>query len=122
MNPTQTRDADSSAATEEELLLVARTVARLRTVIVALVTALVCGFGLFVATLWLVVKGGPVVGPTLGLLSAYYPGYSVTWAGSLVGFVYGALTGAALGFCVGALYNALAGWRNGSARKRRGRR
>lgn len=103
----------SSPATHEELLLVARAVARLRAVIVALVTAMVCGFGLFSATLWLVIKGGEVVGPTLGLLRAYYPGYSVTWGGSFVGFFYGALTGAVLGYTVATLYNALAKWRNG---------
>ena len=93
---------------ERELLLVRRTIARLRAVIVALVTGMVAGFGLFAATLWLVIKGGPTVGPTLGLLRAYYPGYSVTWAGSFVGFLYGALTGAVLGWCVATLYNFLA--------------
>lgn len=115
--------SDSSPATDRELALVARSVARLRAVIVALVTAMVCGFGLFAATLWLVIKGGPVVGPTLGLLRAYYPGYSVTWGGSFVGLFYGALTGAVLGFTVATLYNALASWRSGrrSSRDRRRR-
>ena len=93
---------------ERELLLVRRTIARLRAVIVAVVTGMVTGFGLFAATLWLVIKGGPTVGPTLGLLRAYYPGYSVTWTGSFVGFAYGALTGALLGWCVASLYNFLA--------------
>jgi hypothetical protein len=69
---------------------------------------MVGGFGLFLATLWLVVKGGPNVGQNLGLLRAYYPGYTVTWAGSLVGFFYGALTGGVLGWCVAWLYNVLA--------------
>ena len=54
------------------------------------------------------IKGGPTVGPTLGLLRAYYPGYSVTWPGAFVGFAYGALTGAVLGWCVATLYNFLA--------------
>jgi hypothetical protein len=94
------------------MTLVARTIARLRAAIVAVVTAMVAGFGLFAATLWLVVKGGPDVGQHLGLLRAYYPGYSVTWTGALVGLAYGALTGAALGWCVAWLYNILAGWRS----------
>lgn len=93
---------------ERELILVARTIARLRAAIVALVAGMVGGFGLGLATLWLVVKGGPTVGPTLGLLRVYFPGYSVTWSGSLVGFFYGALTGALLGWCVATLYNVLA--------------
>jgi len=93
---------------DQELVLVARAIARLRAGIVAVVTGMVGGFGLFAATIWLVIQGGPNVGRNLGLLRAYYPGYSVTWAGSLVGFFYGALTGAVLGWCVAWLYNVLA--------------
>ncbi len=96
------------ARDDRELLLVKRTIARLRAAIVAVVTGMVVGFGLFAATAWLVIKGGATVGPTLGLLRAYYPGYSVTWPGAFVGFAYGALTGAALGWCVATLYNLLA--------------
>jgi hypothetical protein len=51
------------------------------------------------------------VGRHLSLLRAYYPGYTVTWSGSVVGFAYGALTGAVLGWCVAWLYNVLADWR-----------
>ena len=98
---------------DRELLLFKRTVARLRAAIVAIVTAMVAGFGLFAATLWLVIKGGPTVGPTLGLLREYYPGYSVTLTGSFVGFAYGALTGAVLGWTVAWLYNVLASRRSG---------
>ena len=97
---------------DQELVLVARTIARLRQGIVTLVSAMVAGFTLFVATLWLVIKGGPDVGQHLGLLRAYYPGYSVTWTGSLVGFAYGALTGAVVGWSVAWLYNSLASWRS----------
>jgi hypothetical protein len=96
---------------DQERILVTRTIARLRAGIVAIVTAMVAGFTLFVATLWLVIKGGPDVGQHLGLLRAYYPGYSVTWVGSFVGLVYGALTGALIGWCVAWLYNILASWR-----------
>jgi hypothetical protein len=96
---------------DRELLLVTRTIARIRAGIAAIVSGMIGGFALFAATLWLVIKGGPNVGQNLGLLRAYYPGYSVTWTGSLVGFVYGALTGAAIGWCVAWLYNVLANWR-----------
>ena len=101
--------------TDQQLVLVTRTIARLRAGIVAVVAAMVTGFGLFAATLWLVIKGGPNVGQNLGLLRAYYPGYSVTLAGSIVGLFYGALTGAVLGWCVASLYNAFSKRRaNGS--------
>jgi hypothetical protein len=98
---------------EQELQLVTRTIAHLRASIVAVVTAMVGGFGLFAATLWLVIKGGPNVGQNLALLRAYYPGFSVTWTGSLVGLFYGAVTGAVVGWSVAWLYNLLAGWRAG---------
>jgi hypothetical protein len=97
---------------DQQLVLVARTIARLRAGIVAVVSAMVTGFGLFAATLWLVIKGGPTVGQNLGLLRAYFPGYSVTWGGSLIGFAYGALTGAVLGWSVASLYNFLVRWRS----------
>ena len=98
---------------DREQVLVARAIARLRAGIVAIVTGMIGGVALLVATLWLVIKGGPTVGQHLGLLRSYYPGYAVTWTGALVGFVYGALTGAILGWCVAWLYNVLAGWRSG---------
>jgi hypothetical protein len=44
---------------------------------------------LWLATLILVLKGGDVVGPNLGLLSQYFPGYSVTASGSVLGLLYG---------------------------------
>jgi hypothetical protein len=96
---------------DRELLLVTRTIARIRAGIVAIVSGMVVGFGLFAATAWLLIKGGEDVGKNLNLLGAYFPGYSVTWPGSVVGFFYGALTGAVLGWSVAWLYNLLADWR-----------
>jgi hypothetical protein len=69
---------------------------------------LTLGLGLLVATNVLVLKGGAVVGPHLGLLSVFLPGYRVTFAGSLVGFVYMFVIGYGFGRLVGHLYNGLA--------------
>ena len=99
---------------DQEQVLVARAIARLRAGVVAIVTGMIGGVALSAATLWLVIKGGPTVGQHLGLLRSYYPGYSVTWTGAFVGFVYGALTGVILGWSVAWLYNLLAGWRSSS--------
>jgi hypothetical protein len=38
----------------------------------------------------------------------------VTWLGSFVGLLYGALTGALLGWTVASMYNAIADRRNGA--------
>jgi hypothetical protein len=68
---------------------------------------LILGVGLFVATNFLVLKGGPVVGPHLALLGVYLPGYRVTFVGSLVGFAYMFVIGYLLGRTIGAVYNTL---------------
>ena len=69
----------------------------------------------FVATIWLVIKGGPVVGPHLSLLGQYFIGYRVTLLGSLVGLAWGFVVGFALGFFVTATYNWLTDLRHRSA-------
>ena len=69
---------------------------------------LLLGLGLFIATNILVIRGGEVVGPHLGLLGVYLPGYSVTFAGSLIGFVYMFVIGYGLGRLIGSVYNAVA--------------
>jgi len=89
-------------------------IARLRASVMAVVFGLFGGFGLFTATVWLVIEGGTefqgekIVGPHLSLLSNYYPGYSVTWGGAFVGFIYAAVTGAVVGYSVAWVYNFIA--------------
>ena len=69
---------------------------------------LLAGGALFLATNFLVIKGGLQVGRHLSLLQAFFPGYRVSFAGSLIGFVYAFVCGWALGRVVGAVYNKLA--------------
>ena len=90
---------------EQEAQLIARAVARLRANVMAVVFGMVGGTGLFVATVWLLLRGGPNVGLHLNLLSNYFPGYAVTWPGSLAGLVYGALMGGLLGWSLAWVYN-----------------
>ena len=71
----------------------------------------VLGLGLFVATNVLVLRGGDTVGPHLSLLSVYFPGYSVTVLGSLIGFVYAFVIGYAGGRIVVTLYNQISDMR-----------
>lgn len=68
---------------------------------------LLFGVGLFLATIILVIKGGPNVGAHLELLSNYFPGYRVTTLGSFVGFVYGFVLGYGTGRVIGSVYNRL---------------
>lgn len=88
--------------------LIVRAVARLRAGILAVTFAAVGGCGLFVATAWLLVRGGANVGQHLSLVGIYFPGYRVTWPGAVVGFFWGAVAGAVLGGSLAWLYNRLA--------------
>jgi len=51
--------------------------------------------------------GGVDVGAHLGLLRNYFPGYRVTFFGSLIGFVYAFVLGYAVGRLIGWMYNRL---------------
>jgi hypothetical protein len=73
-----------------------------------LTLGIVCGLAMFLATNWLVLKGGKPVGPHLALLSQYFIGYRVSFLGSFVGFLYGFALGTLTGSFVGWFYNKIA--------------
>lgn len=97
----------SRAPSDKERQLITIAIARLRAGVMAIVCGLLAGTGLLLATAWLVVRGGPVVGPHLSLLSNYFPGYSVTWPGAALGFLYGAILGGAVGWLTAWIYNRI---------------
>jgi hypothetical protein len=80
---------------------------RLNALIHGIVTGVVVGLMIFVATNWLVLKGGPVVGPHLELLAQFFIGYEVTFRGSFIGLAYGFVSGFILGYFVAQTYNWL---------------
>ncbi len=84
---------------------------RVSAAIYGIVTGLIVGLGILIATNWLVFKGGPIVGPHLALLSQFFIGYRVTFVGSLIGFGYGFVLGFVVGYAIAWLYNQLLGLR-----------
>lgn len=85
---------------------------RLNTVVHGVVTGTMVGLGIFLATNWLVLKGGRVgpdgdyvIGPHLSLLGHFFIGYEVTFLGSLIGFAYGFGVGFAVGYFIAGTYN-----------------
>jgi hypothetical protein len=96
--------------TEEERLF--RGILRLNAKALGLVLGLLCGLAVFIATNWLVIKGGDPVGPHLRLLGQYFIGYRVTFLGSLIGFAYGFAVGTLGGAFIGWIYNKIAALRN----------
>ena len=73
---------------------------------------LLFGIGMFIATNWLVLKGGKVIGPHLQLLSQYFIGYKVSFFGSFIGFAYGFAVGTLSGSLIGWIYNRITKFRN----------
>jgi len=76
--------------------------------LLGVVLGILFGAGLFLATNFLVLKGGPHVGQHLGLLAAFFPGYRVTFLGSIIGFCYAFVTGFLAGIALGSVYNKVA--------------
>jgi len=70
---------------------------------------LLLGGGLFLATNVLLMQGGQDVGRHLSLLRAFFPGYSVSFLGSIIGFIYAFVIGYGLGRLIGTVYNKLVG-------------
>lgn len=69
--------------------IIEQTFAKLDKFAFASAVGIVFGILLFLATFWLVIKGGRIVGPNLELLSQYFFGYTVSVKGSFIAFVYG---------------------------------
>ena len=82
-----------------------RAVLRLNANILGIVLGIITGLAIFVATNFLILKGGDVVGPHLALLGNFFPFYRVTFLGSIIGFGYGLLTGYVAGFIIATIYN-----------------
>jgi protoporphyrinogen oxidase len=81
---------------EEELIEIV--FARLDPVALGVAVGTVSGLVIFFATAILVIKGGPVVGPTLSLLGNFLYGFDVTWGGALVGLLEGGMVGFGIGY------------------------
>jgi hypothetical protein len=84
----------------------------LKAKILGLTLGLMLGFAIFIATNWLVLKGGSPVGPHLQLLSQFFLGYRVSFVGSLIGFAYGFALGTFAGALFAWIYNRIVAFRN----------
>ena len=87
--------------------VIIKALAKLDGVALGIAVGLLFGLVVFLATVVLVVKGGEVVGPNLGLLSNYFIGYEVTLPGSVIGFIYGFGSGFVLGGLIAFLRNTV---------------
>lgn len=111
-----------SRDSKEQLLF--NNILRLKMKALGLGLGMIFGMGIFVATNWLVLKGGTpspeggvVVGPHLELLSQFFIGYSVSFLGSFIGLAYGFSVGTLIGSVIASIYNKIVYFRHGPQRQ-----
>lgn len=102
---------------EEEKLF--KGILKFNTKFLGLTLGLIIGLAIFIATNWIVIKGGHinpdgsyVVGPHLQLLDQFFIGYRVSFLGSIIGFFYGFAVGTLCGAAIGLIYNKIVEFRN----------
>ena len=96
----------NKADTDKAILMAA--FAKMDPVAVAVALGSTWALILLLATAVLLLKGSPggsAVGGHLELLGVYLPGYTVSWAGGLLGAFYMWLIGAVVGFILAVLWN-----------------
>jgi hypothetical protein len=106
MTQATSTDSNTSYRVEDETeQILERAVLKLNGNILGLVLGILAALIIFVATNFLILKGGAEVGPHLSLLRAFFPFYSVTFLGSLVGAFWSFVCGYVAGFIIAAIYN-----------------
>ena len=108
MNKAMERSGLRAGPTGDDQVII-KALAKLDGLALGIAVGLLFGLVIFLATIVLVMRGGEVVGPNLGLLSNYFIGYEVTFAGSLIGFIYGFISGFILGGLIAFLRNSVIG-------------
>lgn len=64
---------------------------------------LLWGLTILLGTWWLLVRDAP--GDVISKLSAFYIGYSYTWGGAIIGFLWGFVDGFIAGVLIAGFYN-----------------
>jgi hypothetical protein len=109
----------NSKESKEQLLF--RKILRLKMKALGLGLGVLLGAGIFIATNWLVLKGGvassdggAMIGPHMELLSQFFIGYKVSFLGSFIGLAYGFAVGTLGGSLIAIIYNKIVHFRHGA--------
>ena len=70
-----------------------------------LTCGIIWGLTIFISTIWILISG--VGGKTLGKLSKFYFGFSISWGGAFIGLIWGFVDGLIVGAIFAWLYNKL---------------
>lgn len=104
MSASQIPPKQEGRSTDE---IIVRSLAKLDGKALGVAIGLLFGLTIFLATNFLIYKGGDEVGPNLALLSQFFVGYEVSFVGSLIGFVYGLISGFAIGWLIATTRNLI---------------
>lgn len=85
--------------------LIVQSLAKLDGKALGIALGLLLGLGILIATNFLIIKGGQVIGPNLALLSQFFIGYEITFSGSLIGMIYGLMAGFVIGWLIAVIRN-----------------
>ena len=85
--------------------LIVQSLAKLDSKALGIAIGLLFGASIFLATNFLIFKGGDVIGPNLELLAQIFIGYEVSFSGSLIGGIYGLISGFVVGWLIATLRN-----------------
>ena len=97
----------SSKLPEDPVLqtTIERAFARMDKLAFATALGMVCGLAMFIATIWLIIKGGDIIGPNLRLVGQYFIGFTVSVKGAFIGLVYSLLWGFLFGWLFAYIRN-----------------
>ncbi len=94
---------ENTAEIESEQIV--QTLAKIDSLALGAALGIVFALGIFLVTNLLIIKGGEKIGPNLALLGQFFPGYNVTFGGSLIGLLYGFVSGFAVGWLIAVIRN-----------------
>jgi len=103
--PQNTKNWDQGPTAAEQIIV--QSLAKLDAKALGIAIGLLFGLIIFFATNMLLYKGGKVVGPNLALMGHFFVGYEISFAGSVVGFIYGLMAGFVIGWLTAVIRNFL---------------
>ena len=103
--PEKKKKNDQSWASSPADKIIVQSLAKLDGTAFGIALGSLLGVTIFLATVFLLIKGGDVIGPNLSLLSQFFVGYEVSFTGSLIGCFYGLITGFVVGWSIAFIRN-----------------
>lgn len=85
--------------------IIVQSLAKLDGTALGIALGLLFGLSVFLATNFLIYKGGEEIGPNLALLGQFFIGYEVSFSGSIIGMIYGIMAGFVIGWLIAFFRN-----------------